>query len=183
MAESLLVLSLCSDMGLCHGQRISVWQLLTGFNNGPHKEHPGRVSQLMDQDCIHKQFLRWINESRNSASSHWNMQLPLCTNDWMNGKDVFTSISPLFEKHTSAYLSYLTSMLQFGVIVSAVHRGSNEACCLHWLSEWCQKEYSDSFWFSNNEMSQRHALLNNSRSINTCAQVEKVACSNNKETH
>ncbi len=58
MAERLL---LCWDMGVCHEQRISVgyvWQLLTGFNNGPQNEHPGEVSQLMDPDCIHKQLLQ-----------------------------------------------------------------------------------------------------------------------------
>lgn len=92
----------------------SVWQLLTGFNNGPHNEHPGKVSQLMDPDCLHKQFLQWINGSWKSASSHWNTHSSPRTNDWMNVKHVFTFISPLFEQHTSAYLSYLTSMLLFG---------------------------------------------------------------------
>lgn len=96
----------------------SVWQLLTGFNNGPHNEHPGKVSQLMDPDCLHKQFLQWINESWKSASSHWNMHSFPCTNDWMNVKHVFTFISPpLWEAHIC-----LSFILDFHVAILGLYQ-------------------------------------------------------------
>ena len=87
----------------------------------------------------------------------------------MNVKAVFTCISLLFEKHTSAYLSYLTSHVAiWGSCQQFIEKAIKLVGCTDYLND-STRNIQMLFWLSNNEMSHRHDLLNNFSSINNAS--------------
>lgn len=142
----------------------SLWQLLTGFNKGPHNKHPGKVSQLMDPDCIHKQFLQWISERvchHTETCTHLFAQMT----EWM--LNMFLCLLPLYLRSARLLIfQKLTSMLLFGTHISSPYR--KQYSLLVALIIWmvAQRIFK---CFDDQIMKHRHDLLNNFSSINNAS--------------
>lgn len=143
----------------------SFQQLLTGFNNCPQNEHPGKVSQLTAStssffnESMKTEIVRHLIET----CTHLLAQMT----EWM--LNMFLHLFPLYLRSTHLLIFHTWLPCCYLGLVSAVHSEGNKACWLHWLSEWKHKEYSNAFWLSHNEMSHRHDLLNNFSSINNAS--------------